>query len=80
MLCQRCRGLLVRETFGDLRAETDRLCAATRCINCGCVEDSVVCANRSRHPVGGRSVPRGMVMKGDVVLIKVHPEDYVFIR
>lgn len=79
MLCQRCRGLLVRETFGDLSAETDRLCSATRCINCGCVEDAVVRANRFRHSVGNRSVPRGMVRKGDVVCIKIRPEAYASI-
>jgi hypothetical protein len=25
MVCQRCRGLFARETFDDLRAETDRM-------------------------------------------------------
>jgi hypothetical protein len=76
MLCQRCRGLLVRETFGDLRAETDRRCSATRCINCGCVEDAVVRANRVRRSVGTRAVRHGMVRKGAVVFIKIHPEEY----
>jgi uncharacterized Zn finger protein len=49
MRCPRCRGLLVHETFGDLRQERARMSPATRCINCGCVEDSVVRANRLRH-------------------------------
>ena len=76
MPCQRCKGLLVRETFGDLSAETGRLCSATRCINCGCIEDAVVRTNRLCHPVGSRSVPRGMVKKGGVVFIKTHSEEY----
>jgi len=76
MLCQRCRGLLVREIFSDLGEETARLCPATRCVNCGCVEDSVVRANRRRRPVGTRAVPRGLVRKGDVVFIKIQPEAY----
>ena len=46
MVCQRCRGLLVCETFDDLNFETDSLYRATRCINCGCIEDAVVRANR----------------------------------
>lgn len=41
MVCQRCRGLLVCETFDDLNIKTDSFCIATRCINCGCVEDAV---------------------------------------
>lgn len=79
MLCQRCRGLLVREIFGDLRTETARACPATRCINCGCVEDSVVRANRLRHPEAKRSVPRGMVRRGSIVFLKRHSGEYASI-
>jgi RNase P subunit RPR2 len=64
MLCQRCRGLLVRETFGELREETDRKCPATRCINCGYIEDSVILANRRSPPMVQRSARHGMVGKG----------------
>ena len=60
MFCQRCRGLLVLETFGDLRQETASICPATRCINCGCVEDSVVRANRHHTPVAQPSAHQGM--------------------
>lgn len=67
MRCQRCRGLLVPETFGDLNVETNSLCTATRCINCGCVEDLVVRANRFRRLAKTRVVPRRRVRKGDVV-------------
>ena len=76
MLCQRCRGLLVRETFDDRKEETDRMCPATRCINCGCIEDSVVRANRLRPPVAKRSVPHGMVGKGGTVFLRPHSERY----
>jgi hypothetical protein len=79
MLCQRCRGLLVRETFGDLREETIRLYPATRCVNCGCIEDSVVRANRLRHPVAHRSARRGLVRNGGVVFTRTHSEEYVSI-
>ena len=76
MLCQRCRGLLVRETFDDLRVETGRMCLATRCINCGYIEDSVVRANRLRPPAARRSAPHGMVGKGGAVFLKSHSESY----
>jgi len=67
MICQRCRGLLVRETFGDLREEAGCMSPATRCINCGYIEDSVVRANRLRPPAAKRMALRGMVRKGGVV-------------
>ncbi len=76
MICQRCRGLLVRETFGDLREEAGDMCPATRCINCGYIEDSVVLANRLHPPTAKRSTPRGMVRKGAVVFMKTHSKEY----
>jgi RNase P subunit RPR2 len=48
MICPRCRGLLVREPVDGLNIKTDRLFTATRCLNCGCVEDAVMRANRFR--------------------------------
>jgi len=50
MLCPRCKGLLIRETFEELRAEIGRICLTTRCVNCGSIEDAVVRANRLPHP------------------------------
>ena len=76
MFCQRCRGLLVRETFGDMREETGCMCPATRCINCGYIEDSVVRANRLRPPATKRSAPHGRVRTGGVLFIKTHAEEY----
>lgn len=70
MLCQRCRGLLVRETFDDWGEKTDPWCPATRCVNCGCIEDSVVLANRLRSPAVKRSIPHGVARRGGVMLIK----------
>lgn len=80
MRCQRCRGLLVRETFGDLNIKTDPLSTATRCINCGCIEDAVVRANRFRRSVRTRAIPRRRVRKGDVVFIKSYPQEHASIR
>ena len=74
MSCHRCRGLLVRETLGDLREVTGCMIPATRCINCGYLEDSVVRANRLSPPTAKRPVSRGVVRKGGVVLIGPHSE------
>jgi len=76
MVCHRCRGLLVRETFGDLREEAGCMCPATRCINCGHIEDSVVRANRLRPPAAKRAVPRRMAGRGGVLFLRPHSERY----
>jgi hypothetical protein len=75
MVCQRCRGLLVRETFDDLSIETDSRYTATRCINCGCIEDAVIHSNRFRRLESARGIPRRsrMVRKGEVVLNRNSP-------
>lgn len=67
MYCQRCKGLLVRETFDDLREGTGCMGLATRCINCGYLEDSVMRANRLCPPAAKRAVSRMMVRKRGVV-------------
>ena len=66
MFCQRCKGLLVHETFGDLRIEVDCMCPATRCINCGYIEDSVVRTNRLLPPAAKRAAPRFQEGRGRV--------------
>lgn len=80
MVCQRCHGLVVRETFDDLNIETDSLSLATRCINCGCVEDAVMRANRFRRSVKTRVILHGRVRTGDVERINIHSEEYASIR
>jgi len=67
MFCHRCRGLLVQESLGDLREEAGCMSPATRCINCGYIEDSVVRANRLRPPAAKRVALRGIVRRGGVV-------------
>ena len=59
--CQRCEGLLVYEKFDELKYGTGGLCPATRCINCGCIEDSVVRVNRLHPPMAQRMASHGMV-------------------
>ena len=80
MVCQRCRGLLVCETFDDLSTETDTPYTATRCINCGYIEDAVMRANRFRRSVKTRVIPRGRIRAGDVERIKIPSEAYASIR
>lgn len=76
MCCQRCRGLLVRETIGDLRVETGCMGLATRCINCGYIEDSVMRANRLRPSAAKRAVPRRIVRTEGVAFLRPHAERY----
>ncbi len=75
MFCQRCRGLLVRVSFSDLREEIARLCPAIRCINCGHVEDSVVLANRLRSHSEKRSSPRSLGKNRGVLFVRTHSEE-----
>lgn len=79
MRCQRCRGLMVCETFDDLHIETNCRYYARRCINCGCVEDAVIRANRFRRSEGTRKFSLRRVRKGDVACIKIHSEEYASI-
>ena len=76
MLCQRCSGLLVRETFDDLRSETGGICLATRCINCGYIGDAVVQANRLHPPTPKRAAPQRGTRKASGVFLRSHAERY----
>jgi len=80
MVCQRCRELLVCETFDDLSSGTDSLYRATRRINCGCIEDAVVRANRFRRSEKMRVSLRRRVRTGNVERIKIHLDVYASIR
>ena len=82
MLCQRCQGLVVQETFDDLNIKTDSLYSATRCINCGYIEDAVVRANRICPSERTQAIPRRrrMARRGDVVFIKGYPQEHASIR
>ncbi len=80
MVCRRCRGLLVRETFDDLRIETDDRETATRCLNCGCIEDAIVRANRVHPAVRTRGTSRGKVRTRDAEHLKISVDAYASIR
>lgn len=77
MVCQRCRGLLVCETFDGLSPEAEIMCLSTRCINCGSIEDPVVLANRLLPPAAKRAVPRGMVGIARTVFMKTGKIDLI---
>lgn len=80
MVCQRCRAQLVCETFDDSNIETNTLYSATRCINCGYIEDAVMRANRFRPSVKMPVILPGRVRRGDLERIKVRSEEYALIR
>ncbi len=81
MRCQRCRGFMVCETFDDLNIKTNPLYPVTRCINCGCIEDAIVRANRFRRLEKTRAISRRrrMAETVDVTPIKIHAEEYASI-
>lgn len=65
MVCIRCGGLVVVETFTDMREEISRgSFLGSRCLNCGHIEDPVIFSNRS-CPLSNRWARRigGSVIK-----------------
>ncbi len=51
MLCRRCGGLLIIDDFMDLFQGRSRIRSqGYRCVNCGCIEDAIIQANR-RHGI-----------------------------
>jgi len=53
MCCKRCNGLMIRDSFLDLRDDTGRLnFEGWRCLNCGEVVDPVVLTHRIEAPRG----------------------------
>ena len=47
MLCARCGGLLIIDDSMDLHQENSRIRSeGYRCVNCGCIEDPTILANR----------------------------------
>jgi hypothetical protein len=45
MACRRCGGLVVVETVCDLCDWGEEANCMSRCVNCGCIDDPVICAN-----------------------------------
>ncbi len=80
MVCQRCQGLLVCETFDDLNIDTDSLYTGTRCLNCGCTEDAVIRANRSRRSATMRRSRSGRGRTRDIERINIHVDAYASIQ
>jgi hypothetical protein len=65
MSCTRCGGLIVIETFSDLREEVSRAqFQGSRCLNCGCIEDPVIRTNQL-HPMSpARTRLAGAIVQG----------------
>ncbi len=45
MLCARCGGLLM-QNWWDSKGSVQERMPSTRCVNCGCINDPVILANR----------------------------------
>ena len=49
MVCARCRGLMISDSYEDLRDDTHQFrFSAWRCLNCGEVVDSVIVGHRRK--------------------------------
>ena len=72
MVCHRCRGLLVCDTFYDLSIKADAGYTTTRCINCGHIEDAVVRANRVRNSGSTQGIQH--MSSGNVECTMIHTE------
>ena len=61
MLCKRCGGLLIENWWDPNNCVQPKRLLSTRCVNCGCIDDPVIRANR-RHPHRARmTLTRGNV-------------------
>ncbi len=70
MACRRCGGLVVVELFSDLQEEGSRMqCLGSRCVNCGCIDDPVIRANRLQPPPTGRPAARGLVACQRIIFV-----------
>lgn len=71
MICTRCGGLAIGETFEGVG---EGLSAGgfpgLRCVNCGAVEDAVIAANKSAHsrPEPGRTPRSRHWIRPDVIV------------
>ena len=65
MSCERCGGLMVIETFCDLREEESRTgIDTTRCLNCGNFEDTIIRTNRATTRVPRQCEPHTVGTSG----------------
>lgn len=59
MLCTRCGGLLIIDDSMDLHLESSQIRSqGYRCVNCGCIEDATIRANR-RHALSAKYLGPG---------------------
>ena len=65
MACKRCGGFMVVELSSDLMEE-DSLTGIdpTRCVNCGNIEDAIICANRATPSLPSQAQSRTGIARG----------------
>ncbi|MBU6482785.1 MAG: hypothetical protein KGS09_19865 [Nitrospirae bacterium] len=78
MTCSRCRGLMVEGQFLDVRGAYGQMWTTSwRCVNCGCVHDSVIEQHRLARQEPVLVLPSG---EPDYQDDEVHLESETFIR
>ena len=59
MTCTRCQGLMISDSFIDLEETGHLWMKAWRCMNCGCIVDTVVEQNRRLQAAGRIEIKAG---------------------
>ena len=67
MLCTRCGGLLIENWWEIIDCMNPQGIQGTRCVNCGCIEDPVIRANRRQSHRVRMTMPRGSVSNPQIV-------------
>ena len=69
MLCTRCGGLLIRNWWNSNECVQSTELLSTRCVNCGSIDDAVICANRRQQHRTSITLARGSVHHANLALI-----------
>ena len=62
MLCGRCGGLLMQNWWDSKESIQERM-PSTRCVNCGCIDDPVMRANRRETRPARITATQGSVVR-----------------
>jgi hypothetical protein len=68
MLCTRCGGLLMQNWWDSKESVQERM-PSTRCVNCGCIDDPVIRANRRQSSRVRLTPTRARVRHAEVAVL-----------
>jgi hypothetical protein len=68
MLCIRCGGLTLQNSWDSKESVSERT-PSTRCVNCGCIDDPVIRANRRQQTPVRLTSPRGRLTHAEFAFL-----------